>query len=123
MLSNGDMLFHLNVSAPPGETWTPEIVFSATVGKLGIRWGHPHREIEMKFCVVGGLQEIVLTWSSTVRILSKSIKRFRSCGGRNLTFLVDLAICLYKIVISQQIKEVIANGHDKLNEHMIAQTP
>jgi len=43
--------------------------------------------------------------------------------GRNLPFLVDLAIGLYKIVISQQIKEVIANGHDKLNKLIIAQTP
>jgi len=34
-----------------------------------------------------------------------------------------LAIGLYKIVISQQIKEVIANGHEKLNRPMIAQSP
>jgi len=37
--------------------------------------------------------------------------------------LVDLAIGLYKLVISQQIKEVIANGHEKLHKPMIAQTP
>ena len=29
-------------------------------GKLGIRRDHPYRRIEMKFCVVGGLHEIVL---------------------------------------------------------------
>jgi len=34
-----------------------------------------------------------------------------------------LAIGLYKIVILQQIKEVIAKGHQKLNKLMIAQTP
>ena len=44
-------------------------------------------------------------------------------GGRNLPFLIDLAIGLYKVVISQQIKKVIANGHKKLNKLMIAQTP
>jgi len=53
--------------------------------------------------------------SSKVQILSTSIKQFRSCGrGRNLPFLIDLAIGLDKIVISQQIKEVIANGDEKL---------
>jgi len=35
---------------------------------------------------------------------------------------IDLAIGLYKIVISQQIKKVIANEHEKLNKLMIAQT-
>jgi len=44
-------------------------------------------------------------------------------GGRNLPFLIDLAIGLHKIVISQQIKELIANRHEKLNKLMIAQTP
>jgi len=44
-------------------------------------------------------------------------------GGRNLPFLVHLAIGLYKIVISQQIREAIANGDEELNELMIAQTP
>jgi len=32
------------------------------------------------------------------------------------------AFGLYKIVILQQIKEVIANGRDKLNKLMIAQS-
>jgi len=44
-------------------------------------------------------------------------------GGQILPFLVDLAVGLYKIVISQHIEEVIANGDEKLNKHMIAQTP
>jgi len=43
--------------------------------------------------------------------------------GRNLTFCIDLATGLYKIVTSQQIKEVIAHGHKKLNKLMTAQTP
>jgi len=47
-----------------------------TSGKLGIRRDHPRRRIEMKF-LHGG-------WSSggsaKIRVSSKSIKRFRSCG-------------------------------------------
>jgi len=31
-------------------------------GKLGICRDHPHRQIEMKFCVVGALQVIVLSF-------------------------------------------------------------
>jgi len=71
----------------------------------------------MKFCVVGGLQEIDL--------------RFKFHQNRSVSFgavgveichLIDLAIGLYKIVFSQQSKEVIANGHEKLNKLMIAQT-
>jgi len=46
-----------NVFALPGEIWTPEIVFSVM---LGIRRDHPPHRIETKFCVVSGLQEIVL---------------------------------------------------------------
>jgi len=41
--------------------------------------------------------------------------------GRYLPLVIDLAIGLHKI--SQQIKQVIANGHEKLNKLMIAQTP
>ena len=33
--------------------------------------------------------------SSKIRISSKSVKRFRSCGGRNLAIPIDLAIGLY----------------------------
>ena len=44
-------------------------------------------------------------------------------GGRNLPFVIDLAIGLYKIVILQQIKEAIANKDEKLNKLMTAQTP
>jgi len=35
----------------------PEIVFSVM---LGIRRDHPRRRIEMKFCMVAGLQKVVL---------------------------------------------------------------
>jgi len=76
-------------------------------GKLGIRRDHPYRRIEMKFCVVGGLQGIVLMFE----FLQNRSNGFGAVGDRNLPFLTDLAIDLYKIVISQQIKEVIANRH------------
>jgi len=88
-------------------------------GKLGIRRDHPYRGIKMKFCMVGGFQEVVLrfefhqNWSSA----------FRAVGGRNLPFPIDLAIGLYKIVILEQIMEVIANGDEKLITLMIAQIP
>jgi len=58
MLSNGDLLSHLSVL--PGETRTLEIVNFTDSGKLGIHRDHPHRWIKMKFCTMGGLQEIVL---------------------------------------------------------------
>jgi len=60
-------------------------------GKLGIRRDHPHRRIKMKVCMVDGFQELVLRFE----FQSRSIKRLRSCGGgRNLSFLIDLAIGL-----------------------------
>jgi len=63
-------------------TWekvNPENYLFSDSGKLGIRREYPYRQIEMKFCIVGGLQEAVR--SSKVRISSKSIKRFRTfCG-------------------------------------------
>jgi len=34
-----------------------------------------------------------------------------------------LAVGLYKIVISQQIKEVTANGHEELNRFIAGETP
>jgi len=42
------------------EKQNPEIVFFRVSGKLGIRQDHPHCWIEMKFCIVGVLQELVL---------------------------------------------------------------
>jgi len=97
----------------------PRSRLSSDSGKLGIRQDHPHRQIEMKFCMVGALQVIVLSFEFHQNRSSS----FRSVEGRNLPFSTDLAIGLYKIVILRQIKEVIANGHKKLNKFMIAQTP
>jgi len=44
-------------------------------------------------------------------------------GSRNLPCVIDLTVGLYKIVSSQQIEEVIANEHEKLNRLIVAQTP
>jgi len=95
--------------ALPGETWTPEIVFSVTVANW-VPAETTHIVVRNEI-LHGG-------WS-----LGKAIERFLSCGGWNLPFLIYLAIGLYKIVILQQIKEVIAKGHQKLNKLMIAQSP
>jgi len=90
-----------------GGYMSPRNCLFSNSGKLGIRRDHPHSRITVKFCMAGGLHEIILTfefrqnWSSG----------FRAVGGQNLPFPIDLAIGLFKIVISQQIKEVIANGH------------
>jgi len=86
--------------------------FNAHQPILVTRWDHPYRWIEMKFCMVGGLQETVLRFEFNQNPSSG----FGAVGGWNLPFLIDLAIGLYKIVISQQIKEVIANGHEKLKK-------
>ena len=60
-------------------------------GKLAIHRDHPRCRIEIKF-LHGGWSS---GGSSKFRISSKSVKRFRSCGGRNLPFPIDLAIGLY----------------------------
>jgi len=73
--------------------------------KLGIRLDHPHRRIEIKFGMVGGLHDVVLKFEFHQN-RSSSVG---PVGGRNLPLLIGL----YKIVISQQIKEVIANGRKK----------
>jgi len=54
-------------------------------GKLGIRRDHPRRWIEMKSCVVGGLQEVVLRFEFHQNWLSD----FGDVGGRNLPFPLD----------------------------------
>jgi len=61
--------------------------------------------------------------SSKIRISSNRPSDFGALGVEFCHFFTDLAFGLYKIVISQQIKEVIANGHEKLNNLMTAQTP
>ena len=108
--------FLTNVSALLGETWTPEIVFSVTV-TTGYSPRSPTLSDRNEI-----LHSMWSSWgSSKFRISLKSIKWFRICGGRNLPFFIHLAIGLYKIVISQQIKEVIANRHERLHKLMIAQ--
>jgi len=68
--------------------------------------------------MVGGLQKA--QGSNFIKI-DQAVSQLR--GSKFAIFLIDLAIGLYKIVISQQIKEVIANGCEKLNRLMIAQIP
>ena len=58
---------------------------------LGIRRDHPRRRIKMKFCMVGGLQMIVLGFEFHQNRLSG----FGAVGGRNLPIPIDLAIGLY----------------------------
>jgi len=48
-----------NVSALPGGNMNPVNCLLSDSGKLGIRRDHPHCMIEMKFCIVGVLQEVV----------------------------------------------------------------
>ena len=77
----------------------------------------------MKFCMVGGLQGAVLGFefhqnrSSGFGAIGVEICPF------SLIWPFTYTKSLYKIVISQQIEEVIANGHEKLNNLMIAQIP
>ena len=59
---------------------------------LGIHQDHPHRRIEMKFCVVGGLEVVVLRYESHQNRPSG----FGTVGGGwNLHIPIDLAIVLY----------------------------
>jgi len=96
----------------------PENCIFSDSDKLGIGWDHPHCLIKVKFCVVGGLQEIVLRFEFHQNQSS-------GYGAAELKFAIShwFVIGLYKIVISQQIKEAIANRQEKLNKLMIAQTP
>jgi len=71
----------------------------ANSGKLGIRRDRPRLPIKIKFFVVGG--------GSKVRISSKSVKRFRSCEGRHLPMLIDLAIRLYNSLHYRTGRDVI----------------
>jgi len=59
--------------------------------KLGIRRDHPRRRMEMKFCVVGGLQMAVLSFG----FHQNRIIGFGAVEGRNLPIPTDLAIGLY----------------------------
>ena len=54
---------------------------------LGIRLDHRRHRIEMKFCVVAGLQEVVLRFE----FYQNRLSGFGAVGDRNLPFLIDLA--------------------------------
>jgi len=71
-----------NVSALPGETWTPEIV------SFQSRRDHSCHRIRIKFCVVAGFQEIVLKFI----FHQKSVKWFWSCRGLKFALSIDLAV-------------------------------
>ena len=60
-------------------------------GKLGIRRDHPRRGMEMKFCMMGSLQMVVLRFEFHQNRLSG----FGAVEGRNLPIPIDLAIGLY----------------------------
>jgi len=78
-------------------------------GKPAIRRDHPRRRIEMKFCEVGGLQEIVLRFEFHENQLSG----FGAVGGRNMPFPIDLAIGLYNTLYYQ----VYHTSRDKISGH------
>jgi len=59
--------------------------------KMGIRRDHPRLRIEMKFCVVAGLQMVVLRFEFHQNRLSS----FGAVGDRNLPIPIDLAIDLH----------------------------
>ena len=65
-------------------------------GKLGVRRDHPRRRIEMKFCMVGGLQMLVLRFEFRQNRFS-GFGAVR--GGRHLANLIDLAIGLHIVLL------------------------
>jgi len=89
----------------------PGNCLSSDSGKLSIRRDHPASS-DRNEILHGG-------WSSgdssNIQISSKSIKRFQSCWLLKFALLIYLATGVDKIVISQQIKELIANKHEKLS--------
>jgi len=52
----GPLVRPVRVTKKPKKTKNPNS------GKLGIRPDHPHRRIEMQFCMVGGLWMVVLSF-------------------------------------------------------------
>jgi len=115
MLSNGDLLSCLSwrMSRHYLEKHEPQKLYFQWQWQT---WYSPtrHTSSDRNEILHGGLSS---GDSAKVRISSKSISGVGAVGtgGRSLPFPIDLAIDLYKLVISQQIKEVMANGHDKLN--------
>ena len=91
----------------PGETRTREIVFSENdSGKVRIRRDHPYRRIEMEFFVVGDLQKAVLRFE----FHQNRSSGFRAVGSRNLPFINDWAVGLYKIVSQSARMSKIKDG-------------
>jgi len=70
-------------------------------GKLAIRRDHPRRRIEMKSCMVGGLQMIVLSFEFHQNRLTGS----GAVGSRNLPIPIDLAIGLYNSLYYRTSRE------------------
>jgi len=68
-------------------------------GKLGIRRNHSRCRIEMKSCMVGGLQMLVLRFE----FHKNRLGGFGAVGGRNLPIPTDLAIDLYNSLYYQKI--------------------
>ena len=64
-------------------------------GKLAIRRDHPRRRIEIKSCMVGGLQVVVLSFE----FHQNRFSGFGAVGGRNLHFPIDLAIWLIQQLV------------------------
>jgi len=65
MISNGDLLSHLSqlmsvMSLHYLGNMNPGDCLFSDSDKMDIRRDDPHHRIEMKFCMVSGLQEIVL---------------------------------------------------------------
>ena len=79
-------------------------------GKLAIRRDHPRRRIEMKSCVVGGLQVVVLSFEFHQNRLSG----FGAVGGRNLPFPIDLPIGLYNSLYYRTSREYVLAFMDRL---------
>jgi len=72
-------------------------------GKLAIRRDHPRCRIEMKSCMVGGLQVVVVSFEFHQNRLSG----FGAVGGRNLPISIDLAIGLYNSLYYRTSRDVV----------------
>jgi len=103
-----------------GKHEPPETVFSVTVAN----W------VFAKTTTLSDRNNIFPGWWPSSVVLGFEFHQNRSSGFGAVEGveicpfpLICMAIGLYEIVISQQIKEVTGNRHEKLNKLMIAQTP
>jgi len=60
-------------------------------GKRAIRPDHPRRDIEVKVCMPGGLQCVVIY----IKFYKNRFSSFAAVGGRKSPFPITLAIGLY----------------------------